>query len=239
MTKSEKWFNDNVVDDQKAIEDIGAIARDMISKRLRLGVGDSETGPKTVIAIYACIFDAITDAVAEREAKWDDFELNIANRLIVGYNTTTNEDDEKAGNFMVYLKHAKSTQSDDSIDDNADSSTINLCTQWNSKNITEQQELIKEIAGKAKAKLGELINIKLESHEFIIPLFCITHTAILEYIRLHRIDENVGDYSINMAGLYTIGCQINEDGDLDIYYIPSISLKLKFKNDKQATGKDE
>ena len=236
MTKCEEWFVNNVVDDVKEIEDIGSEAIDQIKRSLRLGINN----PKVVMAIYGTIFDAITDVVSEREDKWDSYELNIANRLIIGYNTTDSEDDEKVGNFMVYMKHCKSTQSDSSIDDDdSDQSTINLATQWNSKNITESHEVIKEISGKAKAKLGELINIKLESHEFIIPLFCIVHNAILEHIRLKRRDGNSSDYSLNVAGLYTVGVELTEDGDEEIYYLPSISLKLKFKNDKLATGSNE
>ena len=140
---------------------------------------------------------------------------------------------------MAYMKDCKSTQTDASINDDDDQSTINLATQWNSKNITESHEIIKEIAGKAKAKLGELINIKLESHEFVIPLFCIVHAAIVNHVRLKRIDSGDSDYSLNIAGLYTIGCELTEDGDEEIYYLPSISMKLKFKNDKLATGSNE
>ena len=235
MTKCEQWFQDNVVDDQKEVEDIGAEAIEEIKRSLRLGINS----PKVVMAIYGTIFDAITAVVAAREDKWDTYELNIANRLIVGYNTTNSEDDEKMGNFMAYMKDCKSTQTDASINDDDDQSTINLATQWNSKNITESHEIIKEIAGKAKAKLGELINIKLESHEFVIPLFCIVHAAIVNHVRLKRIDSGDSDYSLNIAGLYTIGCELTEDGDEEIYYLPSISMKLKFKNDKLATGSNE
>ena len=103
MTKCEEWFVNNVVDDVKEIEDIGSEAIDQIKRSLRLGINN----PKVVMAIYGTIFDAITDVVSEREDKWDSYELNIANRLIIGYNTTDSEDDEKVGNFMVYMKHLK------------------------------------------------------------------------------------------------------------------------------------
>ena len=65
------------------------------------------------------------------------------------------------------------------------------------------------------------------------------HAAIVNHVRLKRIDSGDSDYSLNIAGLYTIGCELTEDGDEEIYYLPSISMKLKFKNDKLATGSNE
>lgn len=234
-TKSQAWFDECVVDNKKELLDIGELANHLIHDSLSLGISD----PKTTMAIYATIFDAITDVVASKEANYDHYDLNVANRFLIGYDTTDNQEDEKTGNFMVYMQHMEATQSDNSIDDDNDD-TISLCVQWNANNIKEQQDVLKDVAGKAKIKMGDIINIKLESHEFILPLFCIIHACIVNYVRLRRREENVSDYNINVAGLYTIGCQVDDESNEEIYYTPSISLKLKFKNDAKATGvKDE
>ena len=67
MTKCEQWFQDNVVDDQKEVEDIGAEAIEEIKRSLRLGINS----PKVVMAIYGTTLHAITHVVAARHDKKD------------------------------------------------------------------------------------------------------------------------------------------------------------------------
>lgn len=233
-TKSKLWFKDNVSENEAELIQIGELANKMLYDKINLGIND----PRTTIAIYAKIFDEVCNVVVSKQDEWDEFWLTIADRLQIGYTTTTSEDDEKQGNFMVFIKHIESKQKDDPLDEEEED-TIALCTQWNAENIRTQADIIKEIASRAKKKLEEIINIKIASCEFVIPMFCIIHSQIVNYIRLKRIEEDKSEYEINVAGLYTIGIQETEDAEEDIYFVPSISLKLKFKNDAQASSKNE
>lgn len=232
-SKTTQWFVDNVIDDIDELKEIGDLANKMMLDRLSISL----TNNMQPIALYGIIFSTICDIVAARENEYSEFAVNIADRLRIGYTTTDSEDDEKNGNFMVFIQHI-SNPKNESLDEE-ESSSIALCSQWNADNIKVQSELMKEIAIKAKRALGDYINIKIESHEFIIPMFCIIHSAIMNYIALKRADNNVDEYELNIAGLYTVGCCMTEEGDVDFYFIPSISLKLKFKNDLIATGRDE
>ena len=233
-SKSKKWFKDNVSENEKELIEIGELANRMLHEKISLGLSD----PMTTISIYASIFDTMCDVIVDKEKEYDDFVLNVADRLEIGYSTTSSEDDEKTGNYMVSIRHLESKSSDTSLDEDEDN-TIELCTQWNAANIKTQADVIKEVASRAKKELSNIINIKIESHEFVIPLFCIIHSQILHYIRLKRVEENKTEYEINVAGLYTVGIQETDDGEEEIYYVPSIALKLKFKNDAIASGRDE
>lgn len=233
-SKSKRWFEENVAENRDELIEIGELANRILHDNLSLGLND----PMTTIAIYASIFETICDSVAEREDEWSDFCLNVADRIKIGYTTTDNENDEKSGNFMVFIQHVESTTSDEPLDEEEDDTIVIAC-QWNAANIKIQSDIIKEIAAKAKKNLENLINIKIESSDFVIPMFCMIHRQIINYIRLKRVDNNQNEYEINMAGLYNIGVQETADGEEDIYFVPSISLKLKFKNDAVATGGNE
>lgn len=230
-TKSKEWFADNVSENVDELIEIGDWSNKMLHDQLSIGLND----PQTTIAIYAKIFDAICDTVVEREKEYDNFCLNVANRIKIGFTTTDSEDDEKVGNFMPFIEHCNTTSADNSLDDEEDN-TIVLCTQWNAANIKAQSEILKEAAARGKKLLSEMINIKLDSHEFIIPMFCIIHSQIIKYLKVKRIEKQVSEYELNIAGLYTIGVQETEDAEEEIYFDPSIALKLKFKNDSVASG---
>lgn len=234
-SKTAQWFKANVVENEEDLITVGELANKVLHKNLSLGIND----PKTTIAVYCNIFESICGIVASKEEEWSDFCLNVVDRLKVGYTTTDNEDDEKSGNFMVFLQHAeKPASSNDEFDEDEDD-TITLCTQWNAANIKEQADVLKEIGSKGMKHLSEIINVKIESLEIIIPLFCYTHDELIKFMRIKRAESDDGQYELNMAGLFTIGIRETSDGDEEIYYVPSITLKLMFKNDAIATGSQE
>lgn len=233
-SKAQKWFKENVSENVKELIEIGELANHELHNKISLGLSD----PMTTIALYANIFESICDVIVDKQDSWDDFCLNIADRLKIGYTTTNNEDDEKTGNFMVFMQHVPNTSSNESLDEEEDD-TIVLCSQWNAANIKNQADVIKEVASRGKKALSEIINIKIESHEFVIPMFCIIHQNIINYIRLKRVEEGKTEYELNVAGLYTVGIQETDDAEEEIYFVPSISLKLRFKNDAVASGKQD
>lgn len=235
-TKSMTWFKDNVSENQDELLTIGDLANRKLHEVLSLGL-DS---PMTTIAIYAQIFESMCHVVASKESDYDSFNLNMADSFDIGYDTTTSEDDEKSGNFMVYMRHIVNQKIDAVLDEDEDN-TLALCAIWNATNVKTQAEVIKEVAVQALKDLGSIINIKMESHEFVIPMFCIIHSTLIRFITQKRVELAKSEYELNVAGLFTAGCAVNENGDEEIYFVPSITLKLLFKNDSIAsnTGDDD
>ena len=229
---TEEWFEKNVHENEKELLEIGELANRMLHEKISLGL----TNPITTIAAYGTIFDVITKYIKEKENEWDDYCVNIADRIKVGYTTTDNEDDEKPGNFMVFIQHVEHSSTDESLDEDEDD-TIVLCTQWNAANIKELANVVKEIASLAKKELADLLNLKTESTEFVIPMFCIIHACILNYIQLKKKEEEVSEYELNICGFYTVRVRETDDAENIIEYIPSVPLKLFIKDDANATGK--
>lgn len=244
ISKTKTWFLENVVEDKEDIITIAKLANRVIYEKLSIELFNEET----TIAMYAKIFEAICEEIISKQETHPEYSLNIADRFRIGYTTTSTDDDEKEGNFMVFIQHidGKATDivsNDDGDEDDEQATSLELCAQWITTNIyqagNEDMDILKEIAPKAKKKLSEIINLKIESHEFVLPVFCIIHSQILNYIRLKRVEDNSVSKEINIAGLYTIGIEETDDAEERIYYIPSVSLKRMFKNDEVATGRNE
>lgn len=236
-TPTEQWFIDNVTENKEELIEIGELANRIIHETISLGLSN----PMTTIACYGTIFTSICSEIAELQKQdYSDFCLNIADRIRIGYTTTDSEDDEKSGNFMVFIQNVNHVEDEKMDDEDGDEcNTITLCTHWNAKNITSQSDFIRDIAAKAKTALNKIINLKTESSEFIMPLFCIIHSTILKYALLKRKESEELEYELNVAGLYTLKVEVTNDGEEEISYIPSIALKLLFKNDAIATGNNE
>jgi hypothetical protein len=190
------------------------------------------------MCIYAHIFETICKAIAAKEKTHSDFELNIADGLCIGYDTTEDENDEKQGNFMVYMKHRDNPRID-AVQDEDETSTLALCAMWNAQNIKEQAAFLKTISGNACKDISSVVNIRFESEEFIIPMFSIIHAQIVRYVREQRIERKLREFELPICGLYTVGAAVTDDGDEEIYFVPSITLKLLFKNDSIASATDE
>ena len=239
-SKSIEWFNENVSENEKDLRAIAVESVDPLYQKLSINF-DPDVCPdyqEMIIAMYGVIFNEICNEIVEKEKEWDSFSLNIADRLKIGYTTTDDEDDEKTGNFMVFMQNTMKDFTNSKADEPKEKSnfTVELATQWNAANIKVQADVLKSIAARSKKALSDVLDIKSETHEFIIPFFCMVHSEILKYLKLQKEELSKSEYELNIAGLYTIGIQETDDAEDNIYYVPSISLKLKFKNDSVASA---
>lgn len=234
--KVNTWIEDNVTENIEDIKIIGNIAHQRISDDLNIymsreGENDHYSMP---ISVYGVIFESICDAIKDQRSSHNKFEVSIADRLIIGYSSTSDEDDEKSGNFMVYLKHKDKTIVEGGVDDN-EIDPITLATRWNAANVNEHSELLKTISKNSKESISNDLDIILASSEQIIPIFCIIHESIVSYCKIKFAEMEKNSFELNIAGLYIIGIEIEDDTDDEvIYFEPSISLKLKFKDDTIA-----
>lgn len=231
ITKCQRFFTDNVKENQKELLEIGAIANRQLFDKISLGM----PLPEQPIALYGEIFAAIFDVIVSKQANWDEFCLNIADMLKIGYTTTSSDDDEKSGNYMFQMEHVEKADVADTTD-TEETDTVELCTQWNAANIKVQADVIKDVVGKAVTRISKLIEMETSSPEIIMPLFCIVHQVILNYIRLKRRDLGLTEYELNVAGLYTVICRETEDAEEVIEYEPLIASKLAMKDDSSASA---
>lgn len=230
-----KWFRENVKEDEKDIINIGELAIKALYEKIYVTFKRAELPIATAGIIYEAILEYLVKM--QNEGK-DSFNINIADRLEIGYSSSDNEDDEKVGNFMIYIRHLYNTKKDD-LSDDARGSAAELCTQWNSANIVTQADVISKISDAALVKLSKEIDIHGATLDFVIPAFIIIYEQLVGYLKLKRRELNKFEYEINFASCFTAGCRENEEDTDDIYFVPNITSKLRLKDDRKATGKYE
>lgn len=229
MLKSESWFEKNVFDNKEELIAIGNLANERLFKQVSLGLNN----PKTTIAVYVSVLSTICEVLKGMQSDYDEFCIDIANRFKIGYTNVVSDDEEKDGNFMIHMQHIDVPHQYEPLDKD-ESDTAVLCTLWNAANIKVQSEIIKDIVVKGRKNMSEIINIKLDKDDFVMPLFCITHDAIVDYVHNKRSDSGLQDYKLDVAGFYAIGEAVDAENVPEIYYEPGISLKLIFKDDARA-----
>lgn len=233
------YFNENVVEDRDEIVTICETAGKQLLEKFSLNFNDPETNkpnPMLVASCFAKIFDAFLISLEKLEKQYSAFEINVCGRFVIGYSTNQDDDDEKQGNFMVYIRHLNNSKKNDDNDDPS-MNAKEKCVQWNAENITEQSELIKSISIEAITTLQE-IDLVLASSECIMPIFVTVYEAIVNHLKIVRREMELFEHEINFVSCFFIGVREGEDND-DIFIRPNIESKLRLKNDSLATTKYE
>lgn len=233
MTKSQEWYLENVIEDKDDIDTIAMLSKKALFDKLSIDINN----PEMSIGIYAAVFSTIIKVLKEQQKNNTEFSINIAKRLEVGFTSIDDENAEKNGNFMVYIRHTETPQSTTVVDEDEDN-TIVLATQWNAANITEQANILKEIATKAIDEIYNKINLRLGSIELVIPMFCIIHEQIIGYMKIKRVELDKAEHEINMVGLFDVKVEETDEGDEKICFTPSVDLKLALKDDEKATDEE-
>ena len=231
LSKTKKWFAENVVNNVDDIIAIGNNAIVQMDKDISMRPSD----PEIPIMMYAQTWRAIMNYLGTQQEKNSEFEIQITDRVKTGYTTSEDEDEEKVGNFTVFIKHLEPAENSDEITDPTATKTIEICTEWNARHNTHDADAHKTISTIARRHIDEFMNFKISSSEFIIPTWAIVHRQICNYIKTSKsIEDDYGQKELNICGLYTIGVQTSDEGDEEIYFIPDITMKRMMKDDEKA-----
>jgi hypothetical protein len=231
----EKYFNEICKEDVDDVLTICSTASQIIYEKFKIKLDD----PKITATIFSETYEAILDYLKSLEKDYSEFKIDLCNRFIIGYSNIESEEDEKEGNFMVYIRHKNSLNTSmDNASDNANLKAIELAVQWNTDNVIEQPKIIKDISAKAKDKC-EKLDIYLVSSECIMPIFITTYENIINYVKIKRKELDKFEYEINFASVFYIGARESEEDTADIYIRPNIESKLALKDDSIATAKHE
>jgi len=231
----EKYFSEICKEDVDDVLTICSTASQIIYEKFKIKIDD----PKILATIFSRTYEAILDYLESLEKDYSEFKIDICNRFVIGYSTIEDENDEKEGNFMVFIRHLNSLNTSmDNAADNANLKSVELAVQWNTDNVLEQPKIIKDISARAKDKC-EKTDIYMGSSECIMPIFVTTYENIVNYVKIKRKELDKFEYEINFASVFYIGARESEDDTSDIYIRPNIESKLKLKNDLIATSKHE
>lgn len=225
-----EWFEEVCIEDKLACLTVGGTARSSLFEIFNIGITR-----KALLLMYAKTYENIIKALVSKRADVDSFVIEIADMLKVGYNNVSDKGDkfEVAGNFNIFIQDTGRTPAFTKVEE-----TVAGCTEWNSKNITNQIKVINEIASGTIADLKDY-NLIVGFPELIFPVFCVVHKTLIKFVDTKRTEEGVNDYFINFCGCFDIHAMKMEDKSIAIVFKPNISEKLNIKSNMIATAPTE
>ncbi len=233
--ESERWlryYYDNIYEDEEHIQMISDTANAVIRERFHITLTDH----RLTTSAFLRIFEGFIEKLKTLQREYDNFQINLANRLAIGFTNNENDDDEKSGNFMLFIQHLREAPKVESADDPT-VSNIERAVQWNAENVIEQPELIRSLTIEAVKFLRD-IDIQLANNEIIMPIFITYYESIINYLKIHRREEDLFEMQLNYSWFF-IGAREGEDGRDTIFIRPSINGKLSLKSDVNASSKSE
>ena len=230
-----RWFNDYAVDDKdklKIICDMTArSAKDQFNMVLRSG------NTEVYAVIFYVTFMEIINFIRKKQKMYNEFTIQIANSINMGYCNNDNDDNEKTGNFFPILEYINVNRNIVNNDSITPDSTSENFLKWKELNVKKNAESFKEIQENAYNTLIQEYHVSLRTSEAVIPLFCIFLDNVTSYLKFlyKEAEGTVSEVSLNVLGLYSAYYSYDEENDKEIIeFTPSIAVKLALKQDDVA-----
>lgn len=228
------YFNEFAQED--CIDDILTVsetASRIIYERFKIKIDD----PKQVAVIFSKVYKAILDELVSKEATHDFYELDICGRLVMGYTTSSDEDDEKQGNYAIYINSKELKKKNEDLSEPS-SSPIEKCEIWNVSNNITNPDNIRAISMRAIELLKD-VDIYLANSEIVMPIFISLYETIIKYVTTKRFELDEFEYGFDFLGCFVVTATESDNEMDNIIITPGIDSKLTLKNDAQATAKFE
>ena len=140
---------------------------------------------KMTAMIFVETFRAIIQQLLDRRATNATYNINIGNRINIGFSNSDNDEDEKNGNFCPYVKDIPHYTVKDDDDIKLDGHSKEYIRNWNQENMIQNPEDTLTIANRALKSL-KAIDINLGSPELVFPLFVTIYESIISYLKIRR-----------------------------------------------------
>lgn len=244
LTKAEPWvifMKDSLCEDFDIIESIADTANRTLYEKYKIKIDSWALST----AIFLKTFESICVMLKSKEKDYSSYAVNFMNRFIVSFNSNINDEDEKTGNFMIYLRHVGGDTVKDTFVDPTDT-PLTRVSDWNKDNLIskiddgvakKQPELTRKMSLLAVDYINK-INIKLANNEVIFPMFINFYDSIITVCKLVRKDRDLPKLEVNL-GLLRVVVKEGPDGRDIIELKPDIAGKLNIKDDKLASSASE
>lgn len=244
LTKAEPWvifMKDSLCEDFDIIESIADTANRTLYEKYKIKIDSWALST----AIFLKTFESICVMLKSKEKDYSSYAVNFMNRFIVSFNSNINDEDEKTGNFMIYLRHVGGDTVKDTFVDPTDT-PLTRVSDWNKDNliskiddgvVKKQPELTRKMSLLAVDYINK-INIKLANNEVIFPMFINYYDSIITVCKLVRKDRDLPKLEVNL-GLLRVVVKEGPDGRDIIELKPDIAGKLNIKDDKLASSASE
>lgn len=244
LTKAEPWvifMKDSLCEDFDIIESIADTANRTLYEKYKIKIDSWALST----AIFLKTFESICVMLKSKEKDYSSYAVNFMNRFIVSFNSNINDEDEKTGNFMIYLRHVGGDTVKDTFVDPTDT-PLTRVSDWNKDNLIskiddgvakKQPELTRKMSLLAVDYINK-INIKLANNEVIFPMFINFYDSVITVCKLARKDRDLPKLEVNL-GLLRVVVKEGPDARDIIELKPDIAGKLNIKDDKLASSASE
>lgn len=234
-----KAYDGRTFENQKDIALICDTANKVIYDRFRVNLRRPDdpffSYYKMTAMIFVETFRAIIQQLLDRRATNATYNINIGNRINIGFSNSDNDEDEKNGNFCPYVKDIPHYTVKDDDDIKLDGHCKEYIRNWNQENMIQNPEDTLTIANRALKSL-KAIDINLGSPELVFPLFVTIYESIISYLKIRRRESEDDEFMINFCNCITVDCIGQDDGVDKITITPAIEDKLNIKSDKNGTA---
>lgn len=235
-----RWFKDYAVNNASDLK----IACDLTSRAAEEQFCMYIQSHNTEVygVIFYATFLTILDSIRQKQKVYNNFTIEIANSINLGYSNNTDEDNEKVGNFMPIMEYIginrKLVDTNSTLE--SDKTTANFI-RWKELNIKKNIEYYKEIQETAYERLRKEYRTNIRTSEGIFPLFCIFLDNVISILKIKFQEAqgtDVSEVSMNVFGLFDVYYSFNPDDNQEIIeFTPNIRMKLALKDDN-AAGKE-
>ena len=232
-----RWFRDYAVNNAMEMKIICNLTSRAAEEQFNISITSNNT--EIFAAVFYGTFITILEFLKDKEKKYNNFTIEIANSINIGYVNNSDENNEKVGNFMPIMEYIginRKIIDNEKLDVNR---TTDNCIRWKELNIKQNVEFYKGIQEKAYERLKREYHIDLRTSEAVIPLFCIFMDYITNVLKIKYKEAegtDISEVSLNVFGLFDAYYSFNsEDNQEVIEFQPNITMKLALKSDDNAS----
>lgn len=242
ITRSEAWFNANVQDNRKEIEEVCEMTGRRIHEQARVILSNPNSTPVLFALVVDRTFTAIANFLVKKQsAGYRSFSILLGRNFNIGYRDGDDDTSEKIGNFVPVLEYGEQNKSIvPSSSAEPEEIAIDSYKRWLELNTVEAADDATLIASEAFDHLLNEDRINLRHKEAIIPIFCIFIDMLVEVLKIkyqEKKDANRTEVLINVFGLFKAYYSIDATDNTEVIeFEPGIKLKQDMKSDKYAGG---
>lgn len=231
-----RWFRDFAVNNTSDLKMICGLTSRSAEEQFNLYLKNGNT--EVYAVVFYATFTTILEFLKSKQKVRNNFTIQIANSINIGYCNNDDEENEKVGNFMPIMEYVGVNRN--IIDEKPitkDKTSENLIL-WKDINVKQTAEYYKEIQESAFERLKRDYKVNMITSEAIFPLFCIFMDNITNVLKIKFKEADgtdVSEISINVFGLFDVYYSFNEEDNQEIIeFQPNISMKLALKSDDIA-----
>lgn len=232
-----RWFKEFAVNNTSDLKMICGLTSRSAEEQFNLYLKNKNT--EVYAVVFYATFMSILDFLKSKQKVRNNFTIQIANSINIGYCNNDDEENEKVGNFMPIMEYVGVNRN--IIDEKPitkDKTSENLIL-WKDINVKQTADYYKEIQEKTFEKLKTEYRVNMTTSEAIFPLFCIFMDNITNILKIkfkEAYGTDVSEISINVFSLFDVYYSFNEEDNLEIIeFQPNITMKLALKADDIAS----